>query len=198
MVKTTTKKTKKKVIKVPTGNIDKDFDLLIDFAKSTIINREMLSPTVYVIDSKNKEMGIVNGDLPYDGNVKQKIFESVGRDYAKKMPNADAFIMLMEAWASTSSSSQPAVMPHEDPNRIEVFMVAAKKMSGEEKNYAQAFKRNADHSIEFLDRSEMSSLNTDWAKPGKDKAGNVTENRLLGIAWRSFMLERIMNNINKQ
>lgn len=172
--------------------------MLTEYATSKIKNKEMIEPTLFIIDSLNKEMGMISGgDLPYDGNIKQKIFENIGEDYAQRMPNADMFVMMTEAWASTSSEKTPNMMPHEDPNRIEVYMVSAKRANGDEKNFTQAFKRDDDGNAEFLDREEMPSLNHDWAKTGaKNKDGVVSENRLLTALWRKFMMSKIINQIN--
>lgn len=187
---------KTKTIKVPTGNIDKDFDILSEFATSKIMNKESIEPTLFIIDSKKKEMGVISGgDLPYDGEVKQKIFEHIGEDYAEKMPGADAFIMMMEAWASSSKGPNPVLQPHEDPNRIEIFMVTAKRLDGAEKSFAQAFKRdNKTGKAELLDRDDIPNLNMDWAQP-VEKDGFKMENRLLTALWKKFMFTKIVNNL---
>lgn len=171
--------------------------MIVSHAKDLLKTQGGFNPTLFIVDGKKGMLGVISGgDFPNNSDEKRKLFEAIGADYAERMPGAECFFLMTEAWASAArNGSEPVMPPSQDPNRIEIFMISAKRTDGADKFYTQAYKHGKNGKIEFLDRKEIIEMNSKgWIdnrkKGGED--GTKIQNGLLDSLWRSFMLAKIL------
>lgn len=186
----------KGIKKVPTGDLDKDFQLIAKYAMKIIKEDKGLTPALFAIDSKEPKLMLISGrDFPYDdSDEKQSLFEAIGVECADKMPTADCFIFAAEAWMSIvdKNTNLKKVRAKDDPNRKEILIVSAKKVDGSEKYFTKMFERDKDGNVTFLD-VDM-GLNTEWLSSRKSaEEGLSTQNFLLNALWHKFLFKKIIN-----
>ena len=202
--KTTTKKQspkqQMKSIRIPSGDIDKDFEAITLLTTLLLKDEGYLDPTLFVI-FKDKGMASISGkDFPSDPDEKVELFTRIGKRYADRDGDVEAFVFAHEAWGSQQAKESEEgtanfIMPSQDPNRVEILMISGKRVSDGNERYAvRQFSRDEDKMVATITKAPKTF--GEMEKGTFDKQGDVkSNNRLMDALWKSYRFHKFTKSL---
>ncbi len=196
-------KKKKKIVKMPTGDMDKDIEIIKEVSLSTLLKSGGLDPTLYIM---NKDYAhIIHGPgLPASAEERQKLFGKIGAEMAERMPDAYGFVVVMEAWSSVAQAGDmnedgtiPAdKMPSKQPNRTETLIISAIKANGDQKVMFNPFVHEGSKIKMIKLSKQLKELDEfGWVKYNKPNDDDVQlKDNILGELWRAYKLAPLLKN----
>jgi len=186
---------KEKVIKMPTGDINKDLEIIEKVSLNTLKTVGTLNPTLYIIGKEYAH--IISGQgLPETNEERKAIFANIGEKMGIKMPEAYGFVAVLEAWSSTAKKGDKISPPREDPERVETLIISARKANGDALFLMKPFKK-VDGKIKLVAAQgglkELNSLG--WIKHGDTDPDKRVEDSLMTELWTKFKLSAMLNNL---
>lgn len=197
---------------LPSGDADKDFAEIVEFAKATVEGTGQFNPFLFTL-SKKKGVIVSGGNIPNGREAKEQMFNELGKAIASSLSDAELFIIIymarmqigtiededkkIEIGYNANFADKAAMDSITDEENV--IAVSAKKINGEYKTNFYPFKYEGGQVVWTQAKEPISKINTmPWFSHNKKPGENETfKNPLLEFIYNGYKFTHFCDSLKK-
>lgn len=197
---------------LPSGDADKDFAKIVEFAKATVEEIGQFNPSLFTL-SKKEGIIVSKGDIPNGREAKEQMFNELGEAIASELFDVEMFIMIymgrmrietienkdkkIEIENNANFATKAAMDSITDEETV--IVVSAKKINGEYKTNFYPFKYKGGQVVWMKAKEPISKINTmPWFSHNKKPGENETfKNPLLEFIYNGYKFTHFCDSLKK-